>query len=132
MKLIIFAIILIALGVILAYTSVAKALRCKEETIGTIIGVGRRSHRRNRGGRRVEYHPIFEYTVNGVRIQGTADNGSAFRNKFKEGTEMELRYNAAKPEEFVIKSKAFLNSNVVWGVILALFGIAGLIVNLVK
>lgn len=132
MKLIIFAIILIALGVVLAYKYIAKALRCREETIGTIVGVSRKSYRRNRGGRRVEYHPVFEYTVNGVRIQGAADNSSIFRNKFKEGTEQELRYNAAQPEEFVVKGKAFLNSNVVWGVILAVFGIAGLIVNLVK
>ena len=129
MALIIVSILLIVLGGFLAYSQITKAIKCKEQTTGTIVGVSRKSYSRTRRGRRVEYHPIFEYMANGTRIQSTADISSIFPKKFKNGTEKDLRYNAEKPDEFVIRGRAFLNGNVIGGLFLVLLGIAFIITS---
>ena len=102
MKLLIVGILIFVVGAFLFYLAIRNAVKCKEETEGTVVGVERK-----RMSRKNHYYPVVEFEAQGRTIRKTADISSAFSTKYKEGKIMKIKYNADNPEEFFIKGKSF-------------------------
>ncbi len=120
--------LLAAIGVCLLVSELLRSGRCTERTVGTVTDV--RSKTRSRGGRSRsrEYYPVLEYTVGGEVFRETADISSFFSERYRKGTQMEIRFNPARPTEFMVCGKS-LRSGLFIGTLLLLIGAALLYLN---
>ena len=119
----IFCAVLVIGGGWLIWKNLAVSSKCTEPTEATIAGTERRTHR-VRGRREAKYYPILKFTLDGVEYQATADVGSIFRNKYKEGETMQIRYNPEDPGEFMVKGKS-LRSGLLSGIFMLVLGLFG-------
>ena len=131
MSRIIVYILLIAMGGYMAYAQIVKDRRCSQPAIATVVGRETKRVRGSKGRRTTHYVPVVEFPADGQTVRAAADIDSIFAKKYKDGDTLEIRYNPDKPEVFVVQSKSF-RSGVLGGGLLALIGIAGMILSLRK
>ena len=112
---------MLALGVAMIVMQALKSNRCTEETTATVVGFERKRTGTARHRRHKKY-PVVEFAAEDVTVHETADVSSL---RYKQGTELQVKYNREKPEEFVVKGRSFL-SNVLGGAFLAVLGALGL------
>ena len=124
----IFCAFLIILGGYMAYIQLSKGKRCSQPATATIVGRDTKRVRGYKGRRSTHYTPVVEFEADGETVQATADVDSIFPNKYKDGNELEIRYNPDQPNEIIVKGKSF-RSGVLGGAFLILLGIAGLFLS---
>ncbi len=121
--------LLAAAGVYLLVSELLRSGRCTEKTVGTVTDV--QAKRRSAFGRNRdrEYHPVLEYTAGGEVFREAADISSLFRERFREGDRMEIRFNPSSPKEFMVCGRS-LRSGLFAGAALLVIGSALLYLNL--
>ena len=105
MKTTIISIVLILLGGGYLAMTLMRILCCKTPTTATVTEIKRTSSRSGRGSRRVDYSPICTFLAGGTPVTAEAATSSARRSKYRAGDSVEILYNEAKPEEFIIKGQ---------------------------
>ena len=101
--------VLCVIGIILLAKSIKLNNVCKIPTVATILGyrAKKNSHYDEEMGREVEsvvYLPIYEYYVNGERVEHTSENGNGKR-KWSDGEQITIRYNPSNPKEIAVDSE---------------------------
>ena len=87
--------------IISAVINILKYMRIKRNGIlvsATVVDI----HRKSRAGKhksRTQYHPVFEYRINGQPVQ--ARGPGSLEVKYPIGTVLEIRYDPQRPEQIL-------------------------------
>ena len=93
-------IVLVAIGTLFIVSAFRKSLRCTASATATIIKIDLEP-------KRVQddvglYEPVFEFTTaSGQTIREKGSSSSSRKSTFNIGDTKEVRYNPAKPTEFI-------------------------------
>ena len=128
----IFEIIFLFFGILLIISSaisILKHMRIKRNGIfvsATVVDI----HRTSRAGKhksRTQYHPVFEYRVNGQPVR-TRGPGS-LEVKYPIGKVLEIRYDPKKPERILVGDQVAMGNiaPIVIGIILAFCSVLSII-----
>ena len=89
-------------GGIIFVKEVLKRKKCNVSTNGTVIDIARDESRDSDGNIKITLHTIFEYNVSG-NIYVKKSNFGSSNCKYHIGQEVEILYNAEKPDEYYVK-----------------------------
>lgn len=98
--LLVIGLVFIVLGFVVSRFTKAKKSRCTQVVSGTVADVRRQRSADNEG--RFNYHPIYEYTVNGQVFRREGSVYSQNRKKYQVGQAAQIMYNPEKPQEFYV------------------------------
>ena len=116
----------IVAGVLLTAAEVLRIRRCSEPAKARIVGVERSGDLAKYGLSKAKYYPKVEFSVQGKTIQAVADIDSVFIGAFQEGMDLDVRYNPADPEEFILR-RGFFPKRLIGSVLLIVVGILGIV-----
>lgn len=120
---ILFGLLFVAIGVYLLISGNAKAKRCTEAAVGTVVGIDQEEYTDEDGNFRYTYYPVIEYKAGEKTISKKSSDGSN-QSKYKIGDKLDILYNPNKVEEFIIKGDN--GSNIIGIVFIALGAIAAI------
>lgn len=114
-------IVLLAVGILSTLIGIGTVLRvratrrnCTSKILGRICRV-----KAKRWGRSSRFYPVVEYIVDGKTYSGESGLSTGFHNKYKVGDPLEVKYNPAKPKEFLVT----MASDIGCGIVALLFGL---------
>lgn len=121
---IIFSIGCICIGVFAFVSGLKTVRKCKNKTVGRIIGISESEGRDKDNIRTMYYSPEFEYEVDGQIFHGTGDTSYENHKRIKIGSDIKVYYNPKNPQEHFTKGGGMLPT--ILGAVAFVFGVLAL------
>ena len=125
---IIFGIVALGIGIFIIVSGNNLAKVCTEETTGKVVGILREEETDSDGYTSIVYSPQIEYTVD-EKLVTVKGNGSSNASDIKVGEEIQIMYNPANVEQYMIKGD---NSSMVGGIIWIVLGAIIILIGIFK
>mgnify|MGYP002858803186 CR=1 FL=1 len=125
---IIFGIVALGIGIFIIVNGNNLAKVCTEETTGKVVGILREEETDSDGYTSIVYSPQIEYTVD-EKLVTVKGNGSSNASDIKVGEEIQIMYNPANVEQYMIKGD---NSSMVGGIIWIVLGAIIILIGIFK
>ncbi len=125
----IIGIITLIIGLLFLLPEILKRLHCTQKGEARICAVIEQVDFENGRSRSKVYHPVYEYEVNGEKLQKHYKQYNKSSSWFQIDSKEKIRYNAKNPNEFVVVNAI---GNLVFGSLISLGGVGLIVLHFIR